>query len=527
MKRKLKNILFVFGVANVYMLLLLTKDIQEDAFITFRVAFNLADHGVFSFNLDEHYNSVTSFLYPLGIALLRFIFGAFTIPALQVMNALAVLGACWVLAKILRDLFYVAEAFQWSMWCLLSLLPHTLVLAVRSMEMPYVVLLFVVALRGLQIQSLARKAVVDEIRKHSYLSSGVCIAGLLPFVRPDATAFSLILAGVAFLIRPICAVRYLIATFLGCIVYLVANDLLWGSVLPNTIAAKTISYSGLTFSGFFSSWTAVMNEVAFPVDVKYFYFFKPACGMIAAVLVVVFLSILWLKRRDQFPVLAGMAVVIFGLPTAYALGGVIFPWYLWPSQYLCTGVLLGCVIYVITRVEHRVIRQTCWLGLFVAGFLMMPLQLARSYNWGVMEGVYRAKIGTYIAGVSNSKDTLFLEPAGYIPFYAKLKTIDEIGLTSPIAVKYKKENKNNWWMNCVKQERPTFLVQREGFTEYRTHHGYTLSTDEIRWFNENYQLIKRFCYTPKEYTNNAFLVRLLRLSSTHDYYVFKLRKTNE
>jgi hypothetical protein len=154
----------------------------------------------------------------------------------------------------------------------------------------------------------------------------------------------------------------------------------------------------------------------------------------------------------------------------------------------------------------------------------MPLQLARSYNWGVMEGVYRANIGTYIAGVSNPKDTLFLEPAGYIPFYAKLKTIDEIGLTSPIIVKYKRESPENWWMNYVKQERPTFLVQREDFKAYRTFHGYVLTAEEIRWFNENYTMIKHFCYTPHEYTENVFFRKLLKLSKTHEYYVFKLRE---
>ncbi|MGB7836360.1 MAG: hypothetical protein WBL84_29590 [Xanthobacteraceae bacterium] len=32
----------------------LTHHIQEDAYIAFRTAFNLADHGVYSFNVDEH-----------------------------------------------------------------------------------------------------------------------------------------------------------------------------------------------------------------------------------------------------------------------------------------------------------------------------------------------------------------------------------------------------------------------------------------------------------------------------------------
>ena len=523
-KRHLKKALCIVGVAGVYVLLLLTKDIQEDAMITFRVAFNLADHGVFSFNLDEHYNSVTSFLYPLGIALFRLVFGAFTIPALQVMNALAVLWSCWIVAKLLRALFDIPVDHQWLMWFLLSLLPHTLVLAVRSMEMPYVVLLFVLALREVQTQAGKGDDRFGESKGVSRGSLGLLWVGLLPFIRPDAVAFSLIVVGVAFLTRRALAIRYLMATVVGVTLYLTANYLLWGNVLPNTIAAKTISYSGLTFSGLFSSWTAVMNEVAFPVDVKQLYVIKPFCGVMAAIIMAVSLGVLGYRRREQVPVLLGIVIATFAIPSFYVLGGVVFPWYLWPSQYLCTGLLLGVATSLISQLNSMRARKLLWSMVVGCVFIMMSFQLMRSYNWGIMEGVYRANIGTYIAGVSNAKDTLFLEPAGYIPFYARLKTIDEIGLTSPIVLHYKRESPEHWWMNCVKQERPTFLVQREYFSEYRTHHGYVLTTDEIRWFNENYMMIKHFCYTPHDYTESAIFRKLLKLSKTHEYYVFKLRE---
>ena len=157
---------------------------------------------------------------------------------------------------------------------------------------------------------------------------------------------------------------------------------------------------------------------------------------------------------------------------------------------------------------------------------MMSFQLMRSYNWGVMEGVYRTNIGKYLSRISKSGDVLFLEPAGYIPYYSGLKTVDEIGLTSPIVLKYKKQSPQKWWINCVVKERPMFLVQRENFVNYCTDQGYKLTANEIVWFNRNYNIIKQFRYTPEEYTHNLFLLRLLRLSSTHDYYVFKLRESD-
>jgi hypothetical protein len=521
-KRWWKNILYLVGVGCVYVALILTRDIQEDAMITFRVAFNLADHGVFSFNLDENYNSVTSFLYPLVIASFRLLFGDLAVPVVQVTNALVVLWSCWIVTKILRTIFDIPEEQQWLMWFLFSIMPHTLVLAVRSMEMPYVVLLFVLALRDLQ-SHLAKNDNSSSVN-HDYrqFPISLILVAVLPFVRPDAVAFSFVVVAVAFFKQRVLALRYLIATLVGIASYLTANYFLWGNVLPNTIAAKTLSYNGLAFIGLFKSWWFVMNEVAFPVDVKQLYLIKPFCGLITAIILIGFLVVLKVRRKEQIPIFLGVVIAIFAIPSAYAFGGVVFPWYLWPAQFLCAGILLGGLFCLILRLEQLRVRKLSLLLLFGVILAFMHLQLARSYNWGVMEGVYRASIGKYIAQESKINDTLFLEPAGYIPFYAKLKTIDEIGLASPIVLKYKKEYPNNWWMNCVKQERPTFLVEREHFKEYCTHSGYMLAADEIRWFNENYKMIKSFSYTPQEYTECQFFRKLLKLSKTHEYYVFKL-----
>jgi len=525
-KRNWKNFLIIAIVACVYVLLLMTKDIQEDAYITFRVAFNLADHRVFSFNLDEQYSSVTSFLYPLGIAFFRLIFGGFAIPAVQVVNAVTMLGACWVFAKVLRGCFSISGGYQIQIWFLLALLPQTLVLSVRSMEMPYVVFLFAVGLRWLQVQTQKHQEKTNEVQGHGDKTLGLLVVGFLPFVRPDAVAFSLVLVGVAFFIRRMVAVWCMTAIIIGSAVYLMLNYILQGRVLPNTIAAKLISYNAFSFSDLFNSWTAVMNEVAFPVDVKYLYSLKPLCGMVAVVIVGVLFRSLWKKKQEQIPILSGMVIAIFAIPSVYVVGGVIFPWYLWPSQFLCAGVILGGIVYFISQQKYLVVRRICWIMVIGSGLLMMSFQLMRSYNWGVMEGVYRTNIGKYLSRISKSGDVLFLEPAGYIPYYSGLKTVDEIGLTSPIVLKYKKQSPQKWWINCVVKERPMFLVQRENFVNYCTDQGYKLTANEIVWFNRNYNIIKQFRYTPEEYTHNLFLLRLLRLSSTHDYYVFKLRESD-
>jgi hypothetical protein len=482
-------------VAVVYSLLLLTKDIQEDAFITFRVAFNLASHGVFSFNLDERYCSTTSFLYPVLVALARLTCGSLALPVVQAINACSVLAICWLLSKMVSDFFNIAKSQQVVIWSLMALMPHTLVLAVRSMEMQYVVLLFVAGLRALQTGSCRWNAGWPIV--------------VLPFVRPDAVAFSLILAGVAFMMRRSLGLLYMLLAAIGYLSYTALHYGVFGRLLPDTIMAKITSYQVLSIDTILSNWASVMNEVAFPVDVKYLYAIKPFCGITAFVAIGLLLWQTWNKKREQTPILLGTAAAIFGVSSAYSFGSVVFPWYLWPSQILCASILLGGLISMIGSMERATFRKMCWGFVALMVLSMMSLQLMRSYNWGVMESVYRASIGKYIAEASKEGDTLFLEPAGYIPFYARLKTLDEIGLTSPIVGRYMREYPENWWSICVREQTPTFIVQREQFDKYITHHGYVLTADEIVWFNKNYVRLNTFHYVPEEYTHYPFLLKLL------------------
>lgn len=513
----------LFLIACVYCALVSTKDIQEDAYITFRVAFHLVDHHIFSFNLDEQYSSVTSFLYPLGIALLRCLFGSFALFVVQFVNASAVLLACWIFAKVVSDFFQADRVYRNQLFFLLALMPHTLVLAVRSMEIPYVILLFVAGLRGLQTYLVHNANASRSEQKKEGIGLMLFAVGCLPFIRPDAVAFSLIIVVVAGLIKRTLAIWCSLSVLISVIVYVVLNEVIFGSLLPHTIAAKAISYHAISFAGLFKNWIAVMNEVAFPVDVKYLYGIKPLCGFVMAIAFWFLLQKIKGKNHHQFLIFLGMLFAIVAIPSAYVLGGVIFPWYLWPSQFLGAGLVLAGTIYGVQKFSHHGMQKIGWVMTVGCVFLMMTFQLMRSYNWGVMEGEYRASIGQYLSRVAQKQDTLFLEPAGYIPFYAGLKTIDEIGLASPIVLKYKKENHSNWWFRCLQKENPTFLVQREHILAYRTHDGYQLTPEEIAWFQRHYALLVRAVYKPEDYTHNPFLLRLLKFSKTHDYYVFQRR----
>jgi hypothetical protein len=72
----------------------LTHHNQEDAYIAFRTAFNLADHGVY-----EHAPGATSLLFGFLEAGLRLIFGGWAIGAILIASTIMVVGAAWLLRR--------------------------------------------------------------------------------------------------------------------------------------------------------------------------------------------------------------------------------------------------------------------------------------------------------------------------------------------------------------------------------------------------------------------------------------------
>jgi len=144
------KIILLIPLILIYTLLLFTGDIQEDAFISFRIAFNLADHGELTYNLGEDYSSATSFLYPLLIALIRLASGDHAITFVLIANSISLLFTSFFLTRILGRIFNFSNAMRDLLWIALSIAPITLLMATRGMEAPYVALFFVVGLCRIQ-----------------------------------------------------------------------------------------------------------------------------------------------------------------------------------------------------------------------------------------------------------------------------------------------------------------------------------------------------------------------------------------
>ena len=147
------------------------------------------------------------------------------------------------------------------------------------------------------------------------------------------------------------------------------------------------------------------------------------------------------------------------------------------------------------------------------------------YNISFQEHNFRSNVGKLINLNAENKSTLFLEPAGYIPYFAKIKTIDTVGLSSKKIREYRTNDNVDWWFDFVKNEKPDFIVDRKNIMSGSTKDGYMIFTKEQNnWIKSNYKLLKKFDYD--EYLDNYKFRHpiekfIIKLGSHSNYYVFK------
>lgn len=95
-----------------------------------------------------------------------------------------------------------------------------------------------------------------------------------------------------------------------------------------------------------------------------------------------------------------------------------------------------------------------------------------------------------------------------------------MGLISPLVVRYRTRYGGAWYMNFLRQERPTWLVERAYMTRHLTMDGVQLSSTDARWFDSHYALARRFHYAPANYLHPGLLLRLMKHGTHDDYYVY-------
>lgn len=470
------------------LLFLLTHYIQEDAFITWRVAQNLLDYGVIGFNGDTKISASTTHLYVFVSYIFNLIFGKeyFIEPLLIFNSILFTIGTLFLSHLVLKNPWHKAIFIF-----LIGILPPAIKISILGME--YGILFF------LEMSLLY----------YGFNKGKKWVLTLLPILIMFTRIDTVIFLGVVFFVDLFWNKKirwnYIFGGILGVLLTVAFNWFYFGEVVNNTITAKKLLYEQqLTFGehldyflvSFGNFWGMLKVPGAFnPITV--------------IVLIFELLCFIYLIRQREKRNYFLWMIFIFGWAKQiiFISQKSLFDWYYWVPQLL---LFVPVLIFVLEQKE----RRNLWLSLLIVFYIvpMLAFQTIHSIATGNGEWNYRRTIGLFLNKYEKDKNQwILLEPAGYVPYFSGLKTIDEVGLVDKQIQEEIKKDKTNYWINTVKNRKPKYLLSYQNLYEGKN----------AEYYQTHYKLLKEFRVKDHLKSDNKILEKIYNLKpSGTDYNLY-------
>ena len=482
-------LLAVVFTVLVKLLFLLTHHIQEDAFITWRVAQNLLDYGVIGFNGETKISASTTHLYVFVSYVFNLIFGKenFIYPLLIFNSLLFTIGSYFLSKLILEN-----PVHQAIFIFLFGILPPSIKISILGME--YGILFFL------------EMALLYFGFKQNKIWAQILFPILILFTRIDTVIF----LGIVFLVDIIWNKKirwfYILGGILGVAVLMSFNWFYFGELVNNTIVAKSVTYAknmslALQWKYFLMNYGNFWGMLKLPGD------FNPF-----TILVLVFelLAFLYIVSKRESKNLFIWIIFLFGWTKQliFISQRSYFDWYYWVPQILLFAVIL---VFVLEQKTYKF----WWISLLVIFYIlpMAAFQTIHSIATGNGEWNYRRSIGLFLKDYEKDKNQyILLEPAGYIPYFSGLKAIDEVGLVDKEIQTEIKKDKANYWKNTVEKRKPKYLLAPKNLFEGK----------DGSFYQENYRLLKEFRIKNHLNSDNKILEKIYRLKpSGTDYNLYE------
>ena len=482
-------LLAVVFTVLVKLLFLLTHHIQEDAFITWRVAQNLLDYGVIGFNGETKISASTTHLYVFVSYVFNLIFGKenFIYPLLIFNSLLFTIGSYFLSKLILEN-----PVHQAIFIFLFGILPPSIKISILGME--YGILFFL------------EMALLYFGFKQNKIWAQILFPILILFTRIDTVIF----LGIVFLVDIIWNKKirwfYILGGILGVAVLMSFNWFYFGELVNNTIVAKSVTYAknmslALQWKYFLMNYGNFWGMLKLPGD------FNPFTIL---VLVFEFLAFLYIVSKRESKNLFIWIIFLFGWTKQliFISQRSYFDWYYWVPQILLFAVIL---VFVLEQKTYKL----WWISLLLIFYIlpMAAFQTIHSIATGNGEWNYRRSIGLFLKDYEKDKNQyILLEPAGYIPYFSGLKAIDEVGLVDKEIQTEIKKDKANYWKNTVEKRKPKYLLAPKNLFEGK----------DGSFYQENYRLLKEFRIKNHLNSDNKILEKIYRLKpSGTDYNLYE------
>jgi hypothetical protein len=425
----------------------------DDAYITFRYARNLADGIGFVYNNGERVLGTTT---PLWTIILGFLYwlGIRDLPsAALAVSALADAGTSalvyWVAVRL-------GMSRPWALWAagVYAFTPLSIGFAAGGMESSLFTLLVLSA------------CVASAV---GHMASAAFLSALATFARPEGVLLPLLIVGQFLVRRALPPWRVVAAYVMPLLPWSLFALLYFGSVVPNSLFAKSIVYR-------ISALSPHEGALAIVVD--------PWFPMWIAMLLIIPLLPKGLALLFRTP--SRIPLICFAplLCVSYLLSSIrsvrIVGWYLVP---LTPFAILGMAV-ALSQVRRVWARPLALL--FAIGFLLWAV-LHNSVRPNLArEEAYQAAAAFLSSRVT--LDTIIALPEiGAFGYASKARILDTVGLVSPKALRFYPLPSGSYRGNyavspeLIESERPHFLVRLD------THIQENLT--KAGWFKRDYVLI--------------------------------------
>lgn len=471
---------------------LLTHHIQEDAFITWRVAQNLLDYGVIGFNGDTKISASTTHLYVFISYFFNLILGKehFVYPILIFNSILFTFGSYFLSKIILKNHWH--QAF---FVLIFGLLPPSIKISILGMEYG---ILFFLEMALLYFGFFQNKKWAIWI-----------LPSVILFTRLDTVIF----LGIVFLVDLIWNKKirweYVFSGIIAVAILVSFNWFYFNELVNNTILAKKLAYA--------QDYTFADNIHYFLNNLGNFWGMLKVPGQFNpfTILVLIFelLCFIFLVRQNEKRNMFLYIIFIFGWVKQFIFLSQksYFDWYYWVPQIL----LFASVLVFILELKEK---KYVWQGLFLViyFFPMLGFQTIHSIATGNGEWNYRRQIGLFLNEYEKDKNQwILLEPAGFVPYFSGLKTIDEVGLVDKEVQTEIAKYDGKVWVNTIKKRQPKYLLSYNDL----------FTGEDALFYQQHYKLIKEYRIKDYLHSDNPILEKIYKMKpSGTDYNLYELKK---
>jgi hypothetical protein len=446
--------------------------VWEDYYITYRSSKNLATGHGLVFNHGERLHTFTS---PLGV-LLPAVASVLTASGsdtgalwiFRLMCAAAMAGGAALLCALAgrRQYPLLAVAF---LGAFLVTDAKILDFTINGMETAFMVLFLAYALWS-HLTPGPRQwlhlggawAGLMWTRPDSFIYIALVAAGVWLFNRPEQTGAT----------RPQLIVLFLRAGLVTVLLYgpwLAWAGWYYGTPVPHTITAKGGQSAGGGIRLLENFWRMpwLIWRGGAPAEGAFlpsYYMFPswPSWMMAYGRLLATVASLLWLVPRLRLEARAASFAFFGGISYLSFVPYFPFPWY-YPSTFLLAAVALAGLVALAWETGGRWGRALSATSaiLILLGGLVLTLGTARQARaqQTLIEDGNRRVIGEWLRDHAGPRDSVFMEPLGYIGFFSGLKTHDWPGMSSRELVSAKLVVGTNWGA-LIRYLQPEWLVLR-------------------------------------------------------------------